>query len=66
MGRISNAEKARRAAEQGEAHAVEQPAERQSVVPMVRAEPLHPGGPTTADVHPAEVDGWISAGWKVA
>jgi hypothetical protein len=35
-------------------------------IPMVRDEPVHPGGPTTADVHPDEVANWRAAGWQVA
>lgn len=32
---------------------------------MVRDEPIHPGGPTSADVHPDEVDNWAAADWRV-
>ena len=35
-----------------------------STVRMVRDEPAHPGGPTAADVHPDEVEGWAAAGWR--
>lgn len=33
---------------------------------MVRDEPLHPGGPTTADVHRDELFNFALQGWKVA
>jgi hypothetical protein len=32
---------------------------------MGRIEPIHPGGPTTADVHEDEVPSWMKAGWQV-
>lgn len=35
-------------------------------IPMVRAEPIHPGGPVTADVHPKEVPAWGLLGWRRA
>ncbi|EGK71910.1 hypothetical protein METUNv1_01688 [Methyloversatilis universalis FAM5] len=34
-------------------------------VRMAREEPMHPGGPTHADVHPDEVENWSAAGWRV-
>ena len=34
------------------------------LVKMFRDSPLFPGGPITADVHPAEVAGWASFGWQ--
>lgn len=34
-------------------------------VKMRRDEPVYPGGPVTADVHPDEVDNWLKAGWIV-
>lgn len=37
-----------------------------TVVKMTRETPMHKGGPTTADVHPDEVDAWIKAGWAKA
>lgn len=35
-------------------------------VKMIRTEPLHPGGPTSADVHPDEVQNMLAHGWAVA
>ena len=37
-----------------------------ATIPMVRDEPAHKGGPTTADVHPDEVEGMKAAGWREA
>ena len=37
-----------------------------NTVKMVREVPNHPKGPTTADVHPAEVQGWTLGGWRLA
>lgn len=34
-------------------------------VSMIRDEPDHPGGPTTADVHPDEVANYEAGGWIV-
>ena len=36
-----------------------------ALVKMIRPGPMHAGGPTTADVHPAEVENWKSHGWTV-
>lgn len=36
-----------------------------STIKMRRDEPVHPGGPVTADVHPEEVANWQQAGWRV-
>ena len=41
------------------------PAPAEGTVAMVRDEPMHPGGPTTAEVHPDEVQNWERHGWKV-
>ncbi len=38
-------------------------AEGVETVPMQRNEPVFPGGPTTADVHPDEVQNMVAAGW---
>ena len=35
------------------------------VIAMYREEPAHPGGPTTADVHPEEAESMQSMGWRV-
>lgn len=35
------------------------------MVKMRRIEPIHPGGPKTADVHPDEVENFKAAGWHV-
>jgi len=35
------------------------------LIKMRRDEPLTPGGATTADVHPDEVDNFLSGGWKI-
>lgn len=37
-----------------------------TTVKMTRDEPAHPGGPTTADVHPDEVESMETAGWRRA
>lgn len=34
------------------------------LVAMVTDLPAFPGAPTTADVHPDEVDNWKAHGWK--
>lgn len=36
------------------------------LVKMVRDTPMHPGGPTTADVPETEIGSWAMADWKVA
>ena len=41
------------------------PAPAEGTVAMVRDEPMHPGGATTANVHPDEVQNWQRHGWKV-
>lgn len=38
--------------------------ELQVLIAMYRDEPEIPGHPTTADVHPEEVENWKAAGWK--
>ncbi|EPG4625416.1 hypothetical protein KSS43_000822 [Citrobacter koseri] len=35
------------------------------LVTMVIDIPAFPGAPTTADVHPEEVDNWKAHGWRV-
>lgn len=35
-------------------------------VKMVIEFPLVEGGPTSADVHPLEVDNWLKLGWRKA
>lgn len=35
------------------------------LVAMVTDDPVFPGAPTVADVHPAEVENWRSSGWTV-
>jgi hypothetical protein len=35
------------------------------LIKMGRIEPIHPGGPTTADVHVDEMMSWMKAGWQV-
>lgn len=34
------------------------------LIRMRRDAPMHPGGPVTADVHPAEVENWLACGWR--
>lgn len=36
------------------------------LIKMNRSEPVHPGGPVTADVHPDEVENWYAGGWRPA
>lgn len=36
------------------------------LVPMVTDIESFPGAPKTAEVHPNEVESWISHGWRVA
>ena len=36
------------------------------IMKMTREEPMFPGGPMTADVHPNEVEAWKLAGWVIA
>jgi hypothetical protein len=40
--------------------------EKVELVRMKRSTPLHPDGPTTADVHPLEVENFQAAGWGIA
>lgn len=35
------------------------------LVAMFTDFPAFPGAPTTADVHPDEVDNWKAAGWRI-
>lgn len=35
------------------------------LIKMHRTSPMHKGGPTTADVHPREVENWKLHGWAV-
>lgn len=39
---------------------------RPKTIRMVRGEPMHPRGPTTADVHPLEVENMKRFGWVEA
>lgn len=40
--------------------------ERSGLVSMVTDFPHFPGAPTSADVHPDEVENWKAHGWRVA
>lgn len=40
--------------------------ERSGLVTMVTDVPHFPGAPTSADVHPDEVENWKAHGWRVA
>ncbi|EHN8900159.1 hypothetical protein F6T96_002345 [Enterobacter hormaechei] len=35
------------------------------LVVMVRDTPEFPGGPLSAEVHPAEVDNWLALDWRL-
>lgn len=35
------------------------------LVKMYRDTPMHPGGPTTAEVHPDEIGPWAAQDWKI-
>ena len=35
------------------------------LITVYRDEPVHPDGPTTADLHPDEVTAWLQLGWRV-
>ena len=35
------------------------------LVLMVRDQPEFPGGPLSAEVHPAEVDNWLALDWRL-
>ncbi|MEZ2586215.1 hypothetical protein ACBQ10_16785 [Kluyvera intermedia] len=35
------------------------------LVAMVRDTPEFPGGPLSAEVHPAEVDNWLALDWRL-
>lgn len=35
------------------------------LVKMYRDTPMHPGGPTTAEVHPNEIGLWAAQDWKI-
>jgi hypothetical protein len=37
-----------------------------ALVKMIRAQPAHPGGPVTADVHADEVKSYEGGGWHKA
>ncbi|HEY0684759.1 MAG TPA: hypothetical protein VGD45_20650 [Steroidobacter sp.] len=51
---------------QADADAAAAAAKEPKLVKMKRSEPVHAGGPVTADVHPDEVDNWIAGGWRRA
>jgi hypothetical protein len=36
------------------------------LIQLYRDEPIHPGGPVTADVPLSEVESWQLAGWRIA
>jgi hypothetical protein len=38
----------------------------QELIQLHRDEPIHPGGPVTADVPLSEVESWQLAGWRIA
>ncbi|MCI7949300.1 hypothetical protein GOY59_02070 [Klebsiella pneumoniae] len=42
----------------------EQQEQQAVLVEMVTDSPAFPGAPTTADVHPEEVENWKAHGWK--
>lgn len=42
----------------------EQQEQQAVLVVMVTDSPAFPGAPTTADVHPEEVENWKAHGWK--
>lgn len=35
-------------------------------IQLYREEPVHPGGPHTADVHKDEAEAWLQQGWRIA
>lgn len=66
--------KEQRAQREAEKLAVQNGAEHASVqqehpgidlVVMVRDTPEFPGGPLSAEVHPAEVDNWLALDWRL-
>ncbi|EMR0736714.1 hypothetical protein RVX82_001019 [Citrobacter braakii] len=53
------------AAEEQNVEQVQEPQERQAeLVVMVTDYQMFPGAPTTANVHPDEVENWKALGWK--
>ncbi|WP_368765594.1 hypothetical protein [Klebsiella oxytoca] len=51
-------------AEQNNSHQEQEQEQEQNLVVMVTDCPAFPGAPTTADVHPEEVENWKAIGWK--
>ena len=76
MAGLTKEQRAQRAAEKFAAELAEQnnsqqdqdqdqdQEQEQNLVVMVTDYPAFPGAPTTADVHPEEVENWKAIGWK--
>lgn len=74
MAGLTKEQRAQRAAEKFAAELAEQNNSQQdqdqdqdqdqNLVVMVTDYPAFPGAPTTADVHPEEVENWKAIGWK--
>ena len=65
---LTKEQRAQREAEKlaGEQPAPNHPEEQElSLVAMFTEYPAFPGAPTTADVHPNEVENWKAAGWRI-
>ena len=72
MAGLTKEQRAQREAEQKKAaveqnvEQIQEPQERQvELVAMVTEHQMFPGAPTTADVHPDEVENWKAVGWRV-
>ena len=70
MAGLTKEQRAQRAAEKLAAELVaknnsEQQEQQGILVAMFTDFPAFPGAPTTADVHPDEVENWKAAGWRI-
>lgn len=68
MAGLTKEQRAQRAAEKLAADTVSDDtagAQSLQLVTMVIGTPAFPGAPTTADVHPEEVDNWKAHGWRI-
>lgn len=67
MSGLTKEQRAQRKAEKraAELAAEKNPEQQDVLVAMVTDFPAFPGAPTTADVHPDEVENWKAAGWRI-
>lgn len=65
MAGLTKEQRAQRAAKNNPEQEQEQEQEGAQLVAMFTDFPAFPGAPTTADVHPDEVENWKAAGWRI-